>query len=243
MKNIEQYEKSVYQTNKKGELVPHKCSKASRFIAYLGAPYIQKLIQTYAQGHLLDLGCGKVPLYIIYKDLVDQITCVDWSQTLHGAQHVDIVADLSKKLPLETETYDTILSTNVLEHLPEPELAFQEMARILKKGGMLIIHVPFFYWIHEAPHDFYRYTQFAIERYAKLNQLEIVESICAGGAFACMSDILGKTLNYTRFFKWLIPIQQKTSLFIHRSRLGQKIEKRTSSDFPLVYFYVLKKNN
>jgi len=86
---------------------------------------------------------------------------VDWAGSSHEAL-ADIVADLNKPLPIESCVADIVVSLSVLEHLCEPQTMLNEAYRILKKGGVMIIHVPWQWWVHEAPHDYYRYTPYGL---------------------------------------------------------------------------------
>ncbi len=112
----------------------------------------------YFRGHLYDLGCGEMP----YKDWLlthaDQYTGVDWGGTQHQLK-ADIVADLNEPLPIASEVADTVISLSVMEHLREPQVFLGEAYRILKGGGGMVLQVPFMWWVHEAPYDYYRYTQ------------------------------------------------------------------------------------
>src|SRR5690348_13947400 len=68
-------------------------------------------IETHVRGRLADLGCGKVPLYEMYRDKVVDTVCVDWPAGLHGSAHVDYFADLNEPLELEPGSFDTVLAT------------------------------------------------------------------------------------------------------------------------------------
>lgn len=59
---------------------------------------------------------------------------------------VNIVADLTKKLPIKTDTYDFILAENVLEHIPKNKVDFtvKELHRVLKPKGVILIACPHF---------------------------------------------------------------------------------------------------
>ena len=74
----------------------------------------------YASGRLLDMGCGHVPYYEMYKSLVQDVTCVDWDNSLHKNDFVDEAIDLNQPLPLGSEIFDTVLLTDVLEHIFNP---------------------------------------------------------------------------------------------------------------------------
>ena len=113
------------------------------------------------RGALYDLGCGESP----YKDWLlkyaSRYVGVDWSSSLHDIK-ADVVANLNEPLPIEDSVADTVMALSVLEHLCDPEVMLGEALRILKPGGSLILHVPWQWWIHEAPFDFYRYTPYGL---------------------------------------------------------------------------------
>lgn len=114
------------------------------------------------QGDVIDLGCGTRPYEHDILQYAESYIGVDWSKTLHGV-HADLVADLNKTLPLCNEAADCIISFEVLEHLCEPGTMLSEAHRILRPGGILLLSVPFQWWVHEAPWDFYRYTRHGLE--------------------------------------------------------------------------------
>jgi len=95
-------------------------------------------------------------------EVADQYIGVDWANTLHGL-HADVVADLNESLPISDDVADTVMSLSVLEHLCEPQTMLKEAHRILKPGGLLFVAVPFQWWVHEAPHDYYRFTKYGLE--------------------------------------------------------------------------------
>lgn len=114
------------------------------------------------RGVVYDLGCGTRP----YEQAI--LTCatnyygVDWSNTQH-AQRADIISDLNRPLNIKDGVADTVVSFQVLEHLSEPQNMINEAFRILKSEGNIVLTVPFQWWIHEAPYDYFRYTQFGLK--------------------------------------------------------------------------------
>jgi len=66
-------------------------------------------------------------------------------------------------IPFKNSSFDFVLCTEVMEHISEPEHLLKEVYRILKKNGKLLITVPFMVPVHEAPHDYYRYTKYGLE--------------------------------------------------------------------------------
>jgi len=88
---------------------------------------------------------------------------------------IDVVTDLNKPLPFQDNVFDVIVMSNLIEHMPEPLALFKESKRILKQGGKIIITVPFYIKIHQAPYDFLRYTEFMLERL--LNNEELFTNV------------------------------------------------------------------
>ena len=112
------------------------------------------LCRDHLKGTVVDMGCGKKPFQ---KYLPDQIYIgVDNS---HG--NPDIVASVTK-VPLEDNYADSIICSEVLEHLPEPMRAMDEIKRLLKTGGHLYLTVPMMWYLHYMPHDYWRFTNFSL---------------------------------------------------------------------------------
>ena len=66
---------------------------------------------------------------------------------------IDIISDIIN-IPVVNESYDVVLCTEVLEHVPDPYLALKELSRIVKVDGQLIITAPFCSLTHFAPHHY-----------------------------------------------------------------------------------------
>ena len=219
-------------------------SPGSRLVTDITASLYNKNLKIWAKGRLLDLGCGKVPLYASYKEYVSENTCVDWGNTLHRNEHLDYECDLTKPLPFKDGEYDTVILSDVLEHIPEPRLLLNEISRVLSPGGILFLNVPFFYWLHEEPHDFYRYTEFALTKLAKASGLDVISLTPTGGVPEIISDIYSKAvLRIPLLGKFLaISAQWFTSVFIH-TKIGAKFSRATAVKFPLGYFMIAKKTS
>lgn len=69
----------------------------------------------------------------------------------------NLITDLNSDIPLDTKSIDSIIMTNILEHLQDTKV-IKESYRILKKGGSLYITVPFLLDVHQIPYDYHRYT-------------------------------------------------------------------------------------
>jgi SAM-dependent methyltransferase len=140
----------------------HTNRKAYNWLLYdQSDKYLIEYIPHY-KGIMLDLGCADKPFESFFKQYVDEYIGVDWSNTIHNSK-ADIVSDLNKKINLEDNYADTIVSLNVLEHLCEPQVFLNECYRLLKDDGTLILHIPFQWWIHEQPYDYFRYTPYGLK--------------------------------------------------------------------------------
>ena len=103
MKNKENWlpTKFVYRNGKlKASRDKKEVAVSSRLATNITAEFYQKELSNYARGKLLDLGCGNVPLYATYKDLVEDNFCVDWQDSMHLNKYLDLNADLNKPLEL-----------------------------------------------------------------------------------------------------------------------------------------------
>lgn len=217
-------------------------SAFSRLMAKYVIDFYAEVIPRYAHGNLYDLGCGNVPLFEVYKVYVDQICCVDWPNSLHKAKHLDLEADLSKPLEVDSRSADTVILSDVLEHIYKPEVTLGEANRILRPGGCLILNVPFLYWIHEQPHDFFRYTEYALSKLVQDAGFEIVELKRLGGSIDVVSDQLSKMVWRVPIFgKSLSRLLQNISMRFSATKFCQKLSRVTEQHSPLAYGLVAMK--
>lgn len=105
---------------------------------------------------VLDVGAGDAP----YRELFavhTYLTC-DWEGTqYHPDRPPDIVAP-AHAIPVDAGSLDAVVCTQVLEHVPEPWVVLEEFARILRPGGTMLLTAPLTWYLHELPHDYYRFT-------------------------------------------------------------------------------------
>jgi hypothetical protein len=96
MQNKEHWRPSKF-IYKNGKLIgsrdPAEVGVSSRLIADIIASFYDQHLKRYARGRLLDLGCGKVPLFATYHDLVTEVICVDWGNSLHENCYLDLELD------------------------------------------------------------------------------------------------------------------------------------------------------
>jgi SAM-dependent methyltransferase len=164
--------------------------------------WMRRIAPRYARGVLVDYGCGNKPYRLFFAPGVTSHLGVDVVQNKDGT--VDHVVPPGGRLPLTDASADTVLSTQVLEHVPEPERYLAEAARILKPGGHLILTCPGAYMLHEEPHDYFRYTEYGLKFLLQKFHMEVIRIDPAGGAWR----LLGQTfLNHKTFCRpWRIPV-------------------------------------
>jgi len=217
-------------------------SVGSRLMCDIIAACYESEIGKNVKGRLLDLGCGRVPLFEAYRAHVSENVCVDWENTLHTNEHLDFHCDLTGALPLKDGEFNTVLLSDVLEHIPNPDHLFKEIARLLCAGGRLLLTVPFFYWIHEAPHDYYRYTEFALRRFAAMSGLNVLQLKPLGGAPEILADIIAKNIQrLPSVGNPLAMLVQQSALAFIRTKPGGSLSMATAKYFPLGYFLVAEK--
>jgi len=122
---------------------------------------------------VLDAGAGKAP----FRELFDHVSyeTADFGQVTNKAYaQLDHECDLTE-IPVPDASYDLVLCTQVLEHVPDPMAVLREFHRVLKPGGQAYLSAPFFYAEHETPYDFHRFTQFAWRRMAAETGFKVKE--------------------------------------------------------------------
>jgi SAM-dependent methyltransferase len=177
---------------------PASLSAGSTLMATLLARWYQQALSRYAQGVLLELGAGALPYYALYRERTTAVWCTDWPQSLHGQPHADLHCDLNAGLPLRHAMADTVLAADLLEHIYRPQALLAEIHRVLRPGGTLLLNMPFMYWVHEAPHDYFRYTPHAVARMAADAGFEALAIDAVGGSLCVLADVAGKLLQSVR---------------------------------------------
>jgi SAM-dependent methyltransferase len=242
MKNVERWTPTKYALCR-GRLTAGPAAGAgSWLIARLVAQMYERHLYAHVRGRLLDLGCGTVPLYEAYRDLVSSVTCVDWNGAGDRRRHVDVEHDLSRPLPFERATYDTVVLSDVLEHVPRPEALLAEVSRILSDGGKLLLNVPFLYWLHEQPHDYYRYTEHALKFLIRAAGLELVLLEPVGGAVEVVADVTAKHIAQLPVIgAGLAGALQRVAFAVTSPQSLRHALQASRQRFPLGYFVVAVK--
>jgi SAM-dependent methyltransferase len=165
---------------------------------------LDRFIQRHASAaRTLDIGAQNGPYAAFFPNRV--------ALDIERGAGVQVIGD-AQALGVAGESFDTILCTEVLEHLPEPQRAIDEMWRVLRPGGTLLLTTRFLFPIHDAPHDYFRFTKYGLRHLLRRFEiLDLEEETDSVGTVAVLLQRLGmqaQTLNRTPLRGlWLVAAQ------------------------------------
>lgn len=127
-------------------------------------------------GIIVDIGCAdrRASRYLPAGCTYIGIDYPDTVHSLYGTRP-DTYAD-ARRLPLGDRSVDGVILKDVLEHIEGPQEALRECARVTRDGGTLILWMPFMYPIHDAPHDYQRFTMHGLSAYLAESGFDIVQA-------------------------------------------------------------------
>jgi SAM-dependent methyltransferase len=142
------------------------------------------MVHTYAQGRCLDAGAGRLSYRGVIRAAADVYFAVD-VQPWEGLSAAGSVMEL----PFQDAVFDSLFCSQVLEHVPEPQRALHEFYRCLKPGGCVVISVPHLAYLHNEPHDYFRYTKHGLRVLLEKAGFEIIQIQAAGGLLSFLAHI------------------------------------------------------
>jgi SAM-dependent methyltransferase len=177
---------------------------------FINNTLIERSIALFApqlNGELLDVGCGEQP-YAGYFGHVKRKRACDFDAK-RGPVDFECPAD---RIPLPDASLDSILSTEVLEHVPDPLAVWREFNRLLRPGGKVLLATPMYWPGHEEPYDFQRFPEFGLRRLASESGFEVVKLIPRGGVWAFQGQVLLHVMPQYLRFRWQRRLWNKTLL-------------------------------
>lgn len=131
-----------------------------------------------ARGRVLDVGCGSKPYAALFSGCEAYVGVdVPVSGHNHKTSKVDVFFD-GATLPFADSSHDSVVSFEVLEHVPDLTGMLREIGRVLRPGGVILTTIPFAWDEHEQPYDFRRLTSFgAVREFAAagFEQIEVTK--------------------------------------------------------------------
>lgn len=146
---------------------------------YFSRKGLHQGIQQYAEelnGRLLDFGCGRKPFRELF--VVNEYVGLDTEDSGHPhlreeREVVDVFYD-GKKIPFGENTFDSVFSSEVFEHIFDLEDSLEEIHRVLRPEGMLLVTMPFCWDEHETPYDYGRLSSFGINYLLEKKGFEVI---------------------------------------------------------------------
>lgn len=125
-------------------------------------------------GKTLDVGCGSKPYQKLFKNVTEYVGMEFDSETNRAKKQADVFYN-GKHFLFPDMSFDSVIATEVLEHIFNPDEFVSEISRVLKQGGALLLTAPFIWDEHEQPHDFARYSSFGLAHLLQKHGFEIRE--------------------------------------------------------------------
>ncbi len=202
--------------------------------------HLEKFLERYKTDvRTLDVGSGGSSYHRFFPNR--------FSIDVDPARKPDLVAD-AHNLPFKNGEYELVLCTEVLEHVKDPRKVINEIGRVLKPGGRVILTTRFVYPLHDVPHDYWRFTKYGL---LELFQgWEVIELVAETENFSTIAALLQRIcfqsdLQGGRLTKLVIFLA--AAVLNHMNWLTKKefgdIKKTTAEEsfMPTGYYIVCKK--
>jgi SAM-dependent methyltransferase len=139
--------------------------------------YVKWAIERFPfQGPILDTCAGWEPNF--YQPLFPGKRYIKQDMTDFNPAYIDIICDIADMKPISNESTGLVLNLESLEHLPYPQRATDEIHRVLRPNGLLILTTVMHFKIHRAPKDYWRFTPEGLE--LLLNRFKILDCALEG---------------------------------------------------------------
>jgi len=123
----------------------------------------------HVRGKILDVGCGSKP-YQKFFDASEYIGLDIEGRNPQADLHYN-----GKIFPFDSGEFDAVLTSQVLEHVFNPNEFLSEVNRVLRDDGVLLLTVPFVWDEHEQPFDYARYSSFGLRHLLDCHGFEVLE--------------------------------------------------------------------
>lgn len=194
----------------------------------------KRLSRLTLDGTILDVG-GSV--YSGYQEIIGGDHTIT-TANIDPESGCDLVFNIEKEFPIESNSYDNVISLNVFEHVFNFKNVFKESRRVLKSGGIFICSTPFMFHIHGSPDDYFRYTKSALIKILRENGFKEIKIEELGfGVFSFIFQTIELGIPFTPL-KYVL---KRGSVFLDTILLFFKKYRQLRERIPLGYFIVARK--
>uniref|UniRef100_A0A832LJ76 Class I SAM-dependent methyltransferase n=1 Tax=Ignavibacterium album TaxID=591197 RepID=A0A832LJ76_9BACT len=178
------------------------------FIARKGLAETIKSLSKEINGKILDVGCGTKP-YVSFFNYTEYIGLEVDTGIDSEKKEADYYYD-GKTFPFNSESFDSIICNQVLEHVFEPKGFLKEINRVLKPNGKILLTVPFVWDEHEQPYDFARYSSFGLVYLFEQNGFKVLRQDKSVPNIAVIFQLLNgyfyKISHRKKILKWIFTL-------------------------------------
>lgn len=154
------------------------------------------------EGRVLDVGCGHKPYRSLCGAMVSEYVGVDREG---GDADADHRAE-AHALPFSDGSFDAVVSFQVLEHVADPGACVREMARVLRPGGRVVLTAPGVWPLHEAPHDYWRFTRHGMRALLANAGLTEARETPLGGFWSALGQMANLELSRSAVGRLAVPM-------------------------------------
>lgn len=138
---------------------------------------------------ILDVGSGVAPYRELFRH-ARYVTC-DWENSIYNPETAPDIKAPADHIPVGDASFDAILCTQVLEHVPQPWAVLDEFHRVIRPGGKVWITSPLVWYLHEQPYDYYRYTAHGLRFLLERAGFVAIEITPLTDAFTTLAQLVG----------------------------------------------------
>ncbi len=173
-------------------------------------------------GRILDYGCADTPYRSFFRSDVEYV-----GADLPGNEEATVTIKPDGSLPVADQSFDAVLSTQVLEHVRDPRLYLSECRRVLRPGGRLLLSTHGIFAYHPDPVDLWRWTCSGLRAEVETAGLEVrcfqgIIGLAATG-LQLLQDAISYRLRWT-WIPWLALVMQPLIAFADRFETSESLD-------------------
>ena len=177
---------------------------------------------------ILDYGCGNMPYRKLFLKKDIKYVGVDFPENNQADLHIK-----EGKIPAEDDSFDIVVSTQVLEHVEHVDEYLEECYRVLKKGGKLLLSTHGHWKYHPDPQDLWRWTKDGLLKTISQKNFQIIKCYGLMGLAASGLQLFQDGISHKFHYR------VKLLFFTFIAWLQERIDKRNLHQIDASVFYVV----